>query len=74
MVTLSVSKDPPNLALSSARITRAPFFAAAKALEIPEGPEPTTRISQCSYRCSYRSGSGSKGAFPIPAAFLIKGS
>ena len=49
MVTLSVSKDPPNLDLSSARITRAPFFAADKALAIPEGPEPTTRISQCSY-------------------------
>ena len=49
MVTLSVSKDPPNLALSSARMTLAPFFAADRALAIPEGPYPTTRISQCSY-------------------------
>ena len=49
IVTLSVSNDPPNRALSSARITRAPFFAADRALAIPEGPDPTTRISQCSY-------------------------
>ena len=49
IVTLSVKSEPPNLALSSAKITRAPFFAAANALDIPEGPEPTTKISQCSY-------------------------
>jgi len=37
-----VSKLPPNLGLSSAKITLAPFFAAAKALARPEVPEPAT--------------------------------
>ena len=41
IVTSSVNKLPPNLGLSSAKITLAPFFAAAKALANPEEPEPT---------------------------------
>ena len=74
MVTASVNKLPPNLGLSSANITLAPFFAAAKALESPDGPEPTTNMSQYSYLCSYLSGSGFNGATPRPAALLIIGS
>ena len=73
-MTSSVNKLPPKRGLSSARITLAPFFAAANALESPDGPEPTTRTSQCSYWCSYRSGSGSNDATPNPAAFLMNGS
>ena len=74
IVTSSLSKLPPNLGLSSAKITRAPFFAAAKALASPEGPEPATKTSQYSYLCSYLSGSGFSEATPKPAAFLIIGS
>ena len=74
IVTSSVNKLPPNLGLSSAKITLAPFFAAANALDNPEGPEPTTKISQYSNLCSYLSGSGFNGATPKPAAFLITGS
>jgi len=74
IVTSSVSKLPPNLGLSSAKITLAPFFAAAKALANPEGPEPATKTSQYSNLCSYLSGSGFCGATPKPAAFLIIGS
>jgi len=72
-VTSSTNKLPPNLGLSSAKITLAPFFAAAKVLANPEGPEPTTKISQCSNLCSYLSGSGFNGAIPSPAALLIIG-
>ena len=35
IVTSSVKSDPPNLGLSSAKITFAPFFAAAYALDNP---------------------------------------
>ena len=66
-----MSKLPPNLGLSSAKITLAPFFAAAKALANPDGPEPTTSTSQYSNLCSYLSGSGSSGAIPKPSAFLM---
>ena len=74
IVTSSVNRLPPNLTLSSAKITRAPFLAADKALDNPEGPEPATKTSQYSYLCSYLSGSGFSGAMPKPAAFLIIGS
>ena len=73
IVTSSVNKLPPNLGLSSANITFDPFFAAARALASPDGPEPTTKISQYSNLCSYLSGSGFNGATPKPAAFLIIG-
>ena len=46
MVTSSVNSEPPNLGLSSARITFAPFFAAAYALDKPAGPDPATNKSQ----------------------------
>ena len=65
---------PPNLALSSAKITCAPFFAAAYALAKPDGPEPAINKSQYSYLCSYLSLSCLIDATPRPAAFLIKGS
>ena len=55
ILTSLVSKLPPNLALSSAKITLAPFFAAAYALAKPDGPEPVTNKSQYSYLCSYLS-------------------
>ena len=45
--------------------------AASFAAAIPAGPEPTTRISQKSFACSYVSGSGKRETLPIPAAFLI---
>ena len=48
IVTSSVNKLPPNLGLSSAKITLAPFFAADSALAKPEGPEPAIKTSQCS--------------------------
>ena len=48
IVTSSFKREPPKCALSSANITLAPFFAAARALAKPEGPEPTTKTSQCS--------------------------
>ena len=74
MVTSSVNSDPPNLDLSSAIITLAPFFAAAYALDRPAGPDPATSKSQYSYLCSYLSLSLSVEAIPKPAAFLINGS
>ena len=74
MFTSLVNKVPPCLALSSAKITRAPFFAAAYALAKPEGPEPAINKSQYSYLCSYLSLSCLIDATPRPAAFLIKGS
>ena len=74
IVTSSVKSDPPNLGLSSAKITFAPFFAAAYALDNPAGPDPVTNKSQYSYLCSYLSLSFSFDATPKPAAFLIKGS
>ena len=73
-MTSSVNKLPPNLGLSSAKITRAPFLAADKALDKPEGPEPATKTSQYSYLCSYLSGSGRRETAPKPAVFLIMGS
>ncbi len=73
-MTLSVNSDPPNLGLSSAKITFAPFFAAAYALAKPAGPDPVTNKSQYSYLCSYLSLSFSTEATPKPAAFLMKGS
>ena len=48
MLTSLVNKLPPNLDLSSAKITLAPFFAAAYALAKPEGPEPVINRSQYS--------------------------
>ena len=69
--TSLVNKLPPNLALSSAKITLAPFFAAAYALANPEGPDPVTNRSQYSYLCSYLSLSCLIDAVPKPAAFLI---
>ena len=53
--TSLVNKLPPNLGLSSANITLAPFFAAAYALAKPDGPEPVINKSQYSYLCSYLS-------------------
>ena len=47
--TSLVNKLPPNLGLSSASITFAPFLAAAYALANPEGPEPVINMSQYSY-------------------------
>jgi hypothetical protein len=58
IVTSSLSKLPPNLGLSSAKITFAPFFAEARALDKPDGPEPAIKTSQYSNLCSYLSGSG----------------
>ena len=55
MFTSLVRSVPPNLALSSANITLAPFFAAAYALAKPDGPEPAINKSQYSYLCSYLS-------------------
>ena len=52
MLDSSVSKLPPNLDLSSAKITLAPFFAAAYALANPDGPDPAINRSQYSYLCS----------------------
>ena len=43
--TSLVNKLPPNLGLSSASITFAPFLAAAYALANPEGPEPVINMS-----------------------------
>ena len=74
ILTSSVNRVPPYLGLSSARITFAPFFAAAYALANPEGPEPVTNRSQYSNLCSYRSLSFSKEATPNPAALRINGS
>ena len=74
MLTSSVKSVPPNLGLSSAKITFAPFFAAAYALANPEGPDPVTNKSQYSNLCSYLSLSFSIEATPKPAAFLMKGS
>ena len=74
ILTSLVNKDPPNLGLSSAKITLAPFFAAAYAPANPEGPEPAINKSQYSYLCSYLSLSCLVEATPKPAAFLIKGS
>ena len=74
MLASLVNKLPPNLALSSARITLAPFFAAEYALARPEGPEPVINKSQYSYLCSYLSLSCFLDATPNPAAFLINGS
>ena len=74
IVTSSVNNDPPNLGLSSARITFAPFLAAAYALDKPAGPDPVTNKSQYSYLCSYLSLSFSSEAIPKPAAFLMNGS
>ena len=53
MFTSLVNSVPPNLDLSSAKITLAPFFAEAYALANPEGPEPVINKSQYSYLCSY---------------------
>ena len=72
--TSLVSKLPPNLGLSSAKITFAPFFAAEYALASPDGPDPVINKSQYSYLCSYLSLSGSCETTPKPAAFLINGS
>ena len=65
---------PPNLGLSSASITLAPFLAAAYALANPDGPDPAINKSQYSYLCSYLSLSCLIDAIPRPAAFLINGS
>ena len=72
--TSLVNKLPPNLGLSSANITFAPFLAAAYALARPDGPEPAINKSQYSYLCSYLSLSCFVDATPRPAAFLINGS
>ena len=74
ILTSLVNKVPPNLDLSSAKITLAPFFAAAYALANPDGPDPAINKSQYSYLCSYLSLSCFIDATPSPAAFLIKGS
>ena len=55
ILTSLVNKVPPNLDLSSAKITLAPFFAAAYALANPDGPDPAINKSQYSYLCSYLS-------------------
>ena len=65
---------PPNLGLSSANMTLAPFLAAAYALAKPAGPDPATSKSQYSYLCSYLSLSFEIEATPKPAAFLMNGS
>ena len=74
MLTSSIKSDPPNLCLSSAKITLAPLFAAAYALARPAGPDPVTNKSQYSNLCSYLSVSFLVDAIPNPAAFLINGS
>ena len=73
ILTSLVNRLPPNLGLSSAKITLAPFLAAAYALAKPDGPEPVINKSQYSYLCSYRSLSCFVDATPKPAAFLING-
>ena len=55
ILTSLVNTLPPNLGLSSANITLAPFFAAAYALAKPDGPEPVINKSQYSYLFSYLS-------------------
>ena len=74
MLTSLVNNVPPYLALSSAKITLAPFFAAAYALAKPDGPDPAINYAQYSYLCSYRALSCLVEATPRPAAFLINGS
>ena len=74
ILTSLVKRVPPNLDLSSAKITLAPFLAAAYALASPDGPDPATIKSQYSYLCSYLSLSCFVDATPSPAAFLINGS
>ena len=74
MLASLVKRVPPNLGLSSAKITFAPFLAAAYALAKPEGPDPAINKSQYSYLCSYLSVSCLIDAEPKPAAFLMNGS